>query len=442
MQGGEIRLDGIPGGADGLADIFAKMHFDKMNSDKVPLKNRPKPFKGPAPKVTIPYGQYPHIIEGIISYATKPALLALRVTCKGVCKLVEQEYARHIEVQSDGLNLQIKSRWLGRIPSFRFKGEISLGASYIPNGARPSSEDERMRIMQIKLARRDPVENVWLRVAPQSVSWFKEFMKHVWVVDMDGANMVALLPLSRDEQVGGDPYNRVFLDPFPVKIIRMYPGGGAYAGFVPFKSPWVAHSVQLEDPRRPASDTWLHNTPPIPEGTEQLKIAVHLHPDLPPNLSVSGNVKYPSTLKRVGIEIIPLPDAKGLVHPTANSFKALNNFWPKLFANFRPGITFFVHNIHLFDPIQNQLRFPVRDFISVQFCNVWLGLEPIGGQAGLDKLWETSQPHLKFVRGQPVFIPMELEMVMRDLNPDGTMTNPDGTTTLITATTVVGAIPP
>lgn len=192
---GKIYVDGIPGGAAGLADFFANMHLDKMRPDKVPLKNKPQPYKGPDPKVTISYPLYPHIMDNIVSHSKKPVLLALRATCRAICKRVDREFANHIEVQSDGLNLQIQARWLGRIPSIRFKGEITIGASFIPRGVKHATQAEAERFCHQQMVRFAKVEDVWLRVAPESVPWLNEFMKDVVHVDMDGSNMIAMVPL-------------------------------------------------------------------------------------------------------------------------------------------------------------------------------------------------------------------------------------------------------
>lgn len=219
----------------------------------------------------------------------------------------------------------------------------------------------------------------------------------------------------------------------------MYPdGSGQYSAFVPFTSRWIGHSIQLADPDKPASKTWLHNTPHVPEGTEQLRLTLHLHPDLPPNLSVSGDLKYPSSLKRVTVELTLLP-VNGVVRPTANAFNALNLFWVKIFAHFRPGIEFFIYNIHQFDPIQHQLLLPTREYVAVLFCNIWLGLEPAPGREGLDKLWETARPHIKFLRGQARLFDLDANLTMHTLTAEGAVHHPNGSKTIMTPNTVLNA---
>lgn len=202
----------------------------------------------------------------------------------------------------------------------------------------------------------------------------------------------------------------------------MYPDGegGGYASHIPFISDCVSHSVQLDNPDEPAEYTWLHTAPRIPEGTTTLHLQVHLHPDLPPGLSSRGALQYPSTLKFISVDLMPLADANGEARATVGSFLAVFNIWSKIFARFRPGIKYFIHNIHRWD----DLNYPPREAILNMFCLARMGAAAL--TLDRDGVWNTCRPHVTFVRGQPFMHGGAFEAV--HLNPDGTpMVNPDGT---------------
>lgn len=412
------------GGIKGLTKYFAESNLRDMDHHTVQIKNPIKPFSGAEPRITLSYAQYPHVINNVVAYADKDGLLLLRATCKALLARVDGEFADHIQMCSDGSALKISARWLGRIPSIRFKGIISLGVSYTPSGTKNETPADRDRMMADMMTRaRTP--DVWWRVPSSSVEWFNSFMKQVYTIDMDGASLALIVPLAREHQIGKDIYGRDFIDPVPVKLIRMYPDRqGLYAGFVPFTSRWLVHSVQLSDPAAPANMTWLHHAPRIPEGTEQLTIAVHLHPDLPENQSFSGTLAYPSSLKRVSINL-DIDLVNGEKRATTNAFNALRLFWVKVFHHFRPGIMFYVCNIHLWDDLEGEFDngLPLRDWVTLIFGTCWLGI----GAAAIDcdDLWMMCHPHLQFLRGPVIFSDEELPMFK--VLPNGTILKDDGT---------------
>lgn len=422
-MGISVDMSGI-GGMDGYIKMMKQEQATKLNHKSVKLKNPIKPYTGPDVKVTIPYARYPHIIDTIVKYSEPKALLNLRATCRAITKRVDREYAHHIEVVSDGNNIRIWSRHLGAIPSIRFKGVLTIGASYVPPGVRLTTPRDQERVMQQTVERIPPPHCrwVWLRVAPESIPWFKTFMKDCHTVDMDGANTVTVLPASRDDQVGMDPFGRDFMDSFPVSVLRLYPDSdGGYSHFKPFTARYHCHSIELIDPAKPAQKTWLYTSPLIPEGTEQLLLGVHLHPDLPP-LGAGAAVTYPTSLKRLAINLEPFP-IDGQKRATLESFKALGHFWIKVFTNFRPGMQFFIYNIHEWDDVQHQLPMPTRDYLIMLFGTLWLGLK--AAALGSDKLADLCSPHLKFLRGPFVFTEDPLDGYL--LNPEGTpMTDVNG----------------
>lgn len=414
----------------GIAAMLTQKMLSKMDPTRIPLKKRPQPYTGPEPKVVICYRLYPHIIENIVFFAKKEALLVLRVTCKSVCELVDRQFAHHIDIECDAMDLHIKARWLGRIPALRFKGYISLGATPFPrNAATPDIAGlEQLFMEQSPGGLGFMWRDVWFRMAPSSVAWFKKFMKQVHIVDMNGGAAITCLPMPYDIQIKCDPWGRTFVDTFPVPLIRMYPDvSGEYTPVVPFTSRWLIHVVQLEDPSRPASLTWFHTAPYIPEGTEQLAICLHIHPDLPSTLSTSGPLKYPKTLKKVVIELAIFP-TNGTQRVTLNSFKALGLFWIKVFTNFRPGIEIHVHNIHQWDSVQHLLPMNTRDYLVVLFCALWMGEKVT--DIDIQKLWVFAYPHLKFARGSFQF--SDDEQILHHVNPDGSlMVKPDGTPSIV-----------
>jgi hypothetical protein len=136
---------------------------------------------------------------------------------------------------------------------------------------------------------------------------------------------------------------------------------------------------------------------------------------------------YPETLKTVSVDLKPFP-VNGVARPTRSSLKAISNLWTKIFTGFRPGLSYYVHNIHLWDDID--FPCPPRLFVLNIFCRLWKGAEA----KGLDSIsvWEECWPHVKFVRG-PGLMPGSM---MVHCNHDGTpKLNPDGTL----ATLVVGS---
>lgn len=406
-----IDVSGVPGGMAGVTAALRNMYVHRTDPSAVELKNKPTPYTGPEPRVTIPLKSHPHIVASVISFAGKEALLALRAACKLLCALVDRQYACHIEVSSPGSDLDFTARWLGRIPSFRFRGAITLGVSYISDDMAGLSEVAKHTHSMAQMNAFAAPDDIWLRVRPEAVEWFTEFMRHVKTVDMGGSVYAFILPLSRKDQVGKDPYGRVFLDPFPVQHIRMYPGNGGYANFVPFTCKWVSHSLQLDTPDIPPQYTWLHQDPRIPEGTTQLAIGVHLHPNLPPGLSAVESTQYPSSLKLVAIELKMVPDGG---NATSAAFLALANFWTKVFAGFRPGMQFLIFNIHQWDNVPTPM--PLRDFLILVFCTAWKGTETL--RYTFDQMVDLCSPHIRFVRGQFAFSTRPLHGVK--LNPDGT----------------------
>lgn len=411
------------GGAEGLIRALAKSNLYQMDHHNFELSKPVEPFTGPEPKFTLPYSQYPHIIHNIVAYAEKEVLLALRATCQALNQRVDKEFARHLQVYSEINDIAIASRWLGRIPSFRFKGAISLGVSTAPDGMKDASETDLHRMRQEMVSQQTTPE-IWLRVPPSSVAWFKNFMKNVHTIDMDGSISPIVLPLSRKDQTGLDPLGRDFVDVLPAKVIRMYPdSGGMYASCVPFTSRYLIHIVELDHPNRPAQRSWLHHSPTIPEGTEQILISVFLHPNLPPALSIAGELKYPNTMKRVAIDLESIP-VDGVSRATPESFKALGYFWLKVFANFRPGIQFYVCNIHSWDNVRPALPMLTRDFIMMVFASCWLGPAAVSHRDP-EELWAMCRQHLKFLHGGFDFADCELPLYYA--NPDGTMMlNADG----------------
>lgn len=403
---------------------FAHLQLE-MDPKKVSLKSPPKPYVGPDPKVVIPYQVYPHIIDNIITYAGKEALLVLRATCKDMCDRVDYEYAENIDVSSHGLDIKFTSHWLDRIPSFRFKGVFTIGVSNIPRGAKPVTQADFDELIEAYLPGGSVGSiwaDLWLCVPRESLKWFMKFMKKVIVVDMVGANQLMLEPGSFEEKQDEDP--RIFVERLPVKIIRMMPEmSGYYATAIPFTSPYVLHVVVLEDPARPVEDTWLRQTPYVPEGTKQLVLKVILHPDLPVYPSTFDGLRYPSTLKRLIIDLRLWP-VEGSNGPSLQAFKTLGHIWIKVFQLFRPGIEIYIYNIHIFDCVQPVLATNTRDYIVSLFCSMYFNTEP--GKTDMDKQWDLAFPHLKFLRGHYRF--GDDDLVVGHVNPARRpVLKPDGT---------------
>jgi len=323
-----------------------------------PLKKPPKPFTGPDPKMTIPFAQYPHIVASVINYVDKSTLLALRAVCKETAKLVDREFAFHIEVSSDTMDLKITSRHLGRIPGLRFRGPISLGVSPIPNGVdlKDLKNDPRVVALLMKRMTVGAIgQDIWLRVPPATVPWLDEFMKHVVTVDMDGGSMATILPLSREQQVGKDPYGRVFVDEYPVQMIRMFPdNAGTMAHFVPFTARYLQHNCNMERPDLAADKTWIATSPSIPDGTEVFHLGVHVHPEIEIDSvaaqRVARPINFPASLKSVVVILAVHPAG---AKPSLKSFMSLSCVFLKVFKNMPRDGTFktYVVNVHLWDHI-------------------------------------------------------------------------------------------
>lgn len=408
------------GGIEGVRKYLDAVHLDGMDPCLVQLENPLKPDSGPVPTVTISYPLHPHIMDNIVAYAERDVLLTLRATCKAICKRVDREYAHHVQVCADGHDLIFSARWLGRIPSIRFKGTISIGASYTRPEHMSFSEDVRMRVIA-KAMKSGAEPDVWMRVVPASLEWFNEFMNDVHTLDMDGPMFATILPLPRKEQK--DSYKRIQVDPIPVKLIRLYPDDlGYYSGFFPFTCRHLAISVQLNNPAKPSEDTFFHRSVLIPEGTEQVMMGVHLHPNLPKQTVGGGDLRYPSSLKVVAInlEIVPV---NGKKIATVESLRALAFFWSKVFRNFRPGIQFYICNLHQWDDVAQHFPMSTRDYLMILFATAWLGWEAVA--EGPEKVWATCGHHLKFLRFPYDF---SMDANMFKAGPDGRpLCNPDGT---------------
>lgn len=186
-----------------------------------------------------------------------------------------------------------------------------------------------------------------------------------------------------------------------------------YSPAVPFKSPWVLHSVKLDHPPRPTNLTWLHNTPHVSEDTEHLVLAVDLHPDIPHCLCVAGDLRLPNTLKRVIIDLNVIP-VNGVKRPTLEAFRALGHFWIKVFYNRPPGVQFHIYNIHQWDSVQHLLPMRTRQYLATLFCT--MTAPHMTRLTAGEKARDIAGPLLKFVRGQCVLSDGETRMLA--LDPD------------------------
>lgn len=417
------------GGLDDLKKAIQDVENESTDPTSVSLKNwAPKAYPGPEPTVTLSYSQYPHIIENIVKQADSRALLVLRTTCKNVCELVDREYARHIVLRADRHrhNLQFTSRELGRIPSFRFRGPISLRIGVVPDTPKP---EEVSVIDQEGAEGTSPRHDLCLKIRPDSASWLVDFMLDVKNVDVVGATSIELSVATSSGQA--DPLGRCgVIGRFPVQLIRMYPdSNGAYASWLPFQSPHIVHEVLLNDPRRPINKTWLHTSPRIPDETTELALTIHIHPDLPSDVLEYVPLVYRPNLKSVIVTLVIVPDADGKTRATPNSFEALSSLWFKLFTNFRPGIRFFIHHIHQWDQSvgANLTRFRVATALYILWHQAVIppGMSP-------KEVSIHCHPHLKFLREAPQF-GME-NRIYRSfvVNPDGSWRlNPDGSRAMV-----------